>query len=227
MTLRASSGWCTIGGAKFSSYVSDRRTVQPTQNGEISLVREYPLWQTGRNRVDTRLSDAQRFTAATSDATGALLASLVSHQKRSRPVAGRRLAISGEGRARLSSPVRARLVVAGGSLRTVATPGFVARRESSPRPSRRSGSARRRVIAARDSKPPVGRRIGYSGSFTREATGQRAARNAVVNDRSRRPAIEDDRLLASRVRDARRGGFPASGAPRVDAQRGAQRGVRG
>lgn len=78
MTLRASSGWCTIGGAKISSYVSDRRTVQPTQNGEISFVGNIPstVWANGTNRVDTRLSDAQRFTAATSDATGALLATL-------------------------------------------------------------------------------------------------------------------------------------------------------
>ena len=204
MTLRASSGWCTIGGAKFSSVVSDRRTVQPTQNGEISFVGNIPsfLWANGTNRVDTRLSDAQRFTAATSDATGALLATLVLGKKvasRPRPLA------TSEGRACLCPFVRP---------------------ASSPRPpspERFRASSRRR--AQFEAAGWETHRL-LRGLLTREATGQRAARNAVVDDRSRRPAIEDDRL-ASHVRDARRGGFPASGAPRVDAQRGAQRGVRG
>ena len=107
MTLRASSGWCTIGGAKFSSVVSDRRTVQPTQNGEISFVGNIPsfLWANGTNRVDTRLSDAQRFTAATSDATGALLATLVFLRKKVVGQSRSSLATS-EGRACLCPFVR-------------------------------------------------------------------------------------------------------------------------
>lgn len=222
MTLRASSGWCTIGGAKFSSVVSDRRTVQPTQNGEISFVGNIPsfLWANGTNRVDTRLSDAQRFTAATSDATGALLATLAFLAKRSRSSPRH---FRGAG---VSLPVRAPRVVAGGSPGRSRRQSSLARRESSPRPPSperfRASSRRRAQFKAAGWET---HRL-LRGLLTREATGQRAARNAVVDDRSRRPAIEDDRL-ASHVRDARRGGFPASGAPRVDAQRGAQRGVRG
>ena len=223
MTLRASSGWCTIGGAKFSSVVSDRRTVQPTQNGEISFVGNIPsfLWANGTNRVDTRLSDAQRFTAATSDATGALLATLAFLAKRSRSSPRH---FRGAG---VSLPVRAPRVVAGGSpgrSRRQSSPRR--RRESSPRPPAperfRASSRRRAQFKAAGWET---HRL-LRGLLTREATGHCAARNAVVDDRSRRPAIEDDRL-ASHVRDARRGGFPASGASRVDAQRGAQRGVRG
>ena len=222
MTLRASSGWCTIGGAKFSSAVSDRRPVQPTQNGEISFVGNIPsfLWANGTNRVDTRLSDAQRFTAATSDATGALLATLAFLAKRSRSSPRH---FRGAG---VSLPVRAPRVVAGGSPGRSRRQSSLARRESSPRPPSperfRASSRRRAQFKAAGWET---HRL-LRGLLTREATGQRAARNAVVDDRSRRPAIEDDRL-ASHVRDARRGGFPASGAPRVDAQRGAQRGVRG
>lgn len=224
MTLRASSGWCTIGGAKFSSFVSDRRTVQPTQNGEISFVGNIPsfLWANGTNRVDTRLSDAQRFTAATSDATGALLATLVFLRKK--VVAPVAVATSEGGRvfARSCAPRRQDRGSPGRSRRQ----SSLARRESSPRPSaperfRASSRRRARFKAAGWETHRLLR-----GLLTREATGHCAARNAVVDDRSRRPAIEDDRL-ASHVRDARRGGFPASGAPRVDAQRGAQRGVRG
>ena len=222
MTLRASSGWCTIGGAKFSSVVSDRRTVQPTQNGEISFVGNIPsfLWANGTNRVDTRLSDAQRFTAATSDATGALLATLAFLAKRSRSSPRH---FRGAG---VSLPVRAPRVVAGGSPGRSRRQSSLACRESSPRPpspERFRASSRRR--AQFEAAGWETHRL-LRGLLTREATGQRAARNAVVDDRSRRPAIEDDRL-SSHVRDARRGGFPASGAPRVDAQRGAQRGVRG
>lgn len=222
MTLRASSGWCTIGGAKFSSVVSDRRTVQPTQNGEISFVGNIPsfLWANGTNRVDTRLSDAQRFTAATSDATGALLATLAFLAKRSRSSPRH---FRGAG---VSLPVRAPRVVAGGSPGRSRRQCSLARRESSPRPpspERFRASSRRR--AQFEAAGWETHRL-LRGLLTREATGHCAARNAVVDDRSRRPAIEDDRL-ASHVRDARRGGFPASGASRVDAQRGAQRGVRG
>ena len=222
MTLRASSGWCTIGGAKFSSVVSDRRTVQPTQNGEISFVGNIPsfLWANGTNRVDTRLSDAQRFTAATSDATGALLATLAFLAKRSRSSPRH---FRGAG---VSLPVRAPRVVAGGSPGRSRRQSSLACRESSPRPPSperfRASSRRRAQFKAAGWET---HRL-LRGLLTREATGHCAARNAVVDDRSRRPAIEDDRL-ASHVRDARRGGFPASGAPRVDAQRGAQRGVRG
>lgn len=226
MTLRASSGWCTIGGAKFSSVVSDRRTVQPTQNGEISFVGNIPsfLWANGTNRVDTRLSDAQRFTAATSDATGALLATLVFLRKK---VVGQSRSSPRHFRgAGVSLPVRAPRVVAGGSPGRSRRQSSLARRESSPRPSAperfRASSRRRAQFKAAGWET---HRL-LRGLLTREATGHCAARNAVVDDRSRRPAIEDDRL-ASHVRDARRGGFPASGAPRVDAQRGAQRGVRG
>ena len=188
MTLRASSGWCTIGGAKFSSVVSDRRTVQPTQNGEISFVGNIPsfLWANGTNRVDTRLSDAQRFTAATSDATGALLATLAFLAKRSRSSPRH---FRGAG---VSLPVRAPRVVAGGSPGRSRRQSSIARRESSPRPSFRAP----RIVAARNSKRPVGRRIGYSevhaggDGAPRRAEYRRRRSFASTRDRRRSPPRE-------------------------------------
>ena len=175
--------------------------------------------QMGQTALIPVSSDAQRFTAATSDATGRYsrrscrTKKVASAQSRSSPRHFR-----GAGGSLL---VRASRVVAGGSPGRSRRQSSIARRESSPRPS----PERRECVAARNSKAAGGETHQLlRGLLTREATGHCAARRTVVDDRSRRPAIEDDRL-ARHVRDARRGGFPAGGAPRVDAQRGDQRGV--
>ena len=209
MTLRASSGWCTIGGAKFSSVVSDRRTVQPTQNGEISFVGNIPsfLWANGTNRVDTRLSDAQRFTAATSDATGALLATLVfSGKKVVAPVEGTPLPRGGRVFARSCAPRPRRRFA-----RTVATP-VVARAPRIVAATVRAGAfprvlaSPRAIQSRRLGDASVTPRITHAGGdgALRRAERRRGRSLASTRDRRRSPREPRPRCAPRRLPGQRR-----------------------
>lgn len=102
--------------------------------------------------------------------------------------------------------VRASRVVAGGSPGRSRRQSSIARRESSPRPSFRAP----RIVAARNSKRPVGRRIGYSevhaggDGALRRAEYRRRRSFASTRDRRRSPRETRPRCAPRRLPGRRR-----------------------